>query len=103
MYNILFFIIIIIVGFYISRNNYKNRASTINKNILEFGHEIIRIYYSLNESQHNIFKQCLNSKETLVLNNLINNSYENNVNINNLQGSMFIMEELMKKLKSITN
>ncbi|MEG0773451.1 hypothetical protein [Clostridium sp.] len=103
MYNILFFIIIIVIGFYISKNNYKTRASTINKNLLEFGHEIIRIYYSLNESQHSIFKECLTSKETIVLNNLLNNSYENNANINNLQGSMLVMEEIMKKLKSITN
>ncbi len=99
MPSILILAIVILVGFYISKNNYKNRATTINDNLLEFANEIMKIYNNLSEENQNNFKISLTPRETSVFNNLQSNFYHGTSNINNLQSSMFHMEDLMKKLK----
>lgn len=99
MPSILILAIVILVGFYISKNNYKNRATTINDNLLEFADEIMKIYNNLSEENQNNFKISLTPRETSVFNNLQSNFYHGTSNINNLQSSMFLMEDLMKKLK----
>lgn len=101
MYNFLLFILIIFIGFFISKNNYKNRATTINSNLLEYADEIIKIYNNLTEANQNSFKNSLKQREAYVFNNLIDNFYHDTNNINVLQNSLFIMEDIMKKLKII--
>lgn len=99
MYNILFLVIVIAFGLYISKNNYKNRANTINSNLIEFADEILEVYASLNEVERNNFKKSLSSKEANFFSNLLEGIYKDSTNINVLQSSMFILEDIMKKIR----
>jgi len=103
MYQLIIFIVLISVFIYVSKNNYKKRASNILNNLLEFENEILKFYCLLNSSEENFFMNSLSPKEISFFKKLKNNTLIFNSNINNLQSNMFMMESIMDKLKNTKN
>ncbi|WP_346930808.1 hypothetical protein, partial [Clostridium sp.] len=63
MYSFIVLIIIIVIGFLVCKRNYKNRASHINGNLLEFCYHIVVEFEKLNYDQRIKFKDSLTPKE----------------------------------------
>lgn len=103
MYSFIILIVIIIIGFLVCKRNYKNRASYINNNLLEYCYEVAIEFKKLNYDEQIKFKNSLNPKELDLLNAIITKSISLGKNLNILQSHMFHLESLMKKLKSYKN
>ncbi|MEG1256378.1 hypothetical protein [Clostridium sp.] len=103
MYQYLILIIIIIIGFLVCKKNYKNRATSINNNLLEFCYEIVVVFEKLPYDKQLEFKKSLNEKEVELFNSLITKDVSLGKNLNILQTQMFILETIMKKLKACEN
>lgn len=97
---IMILVIIIIISFKVSKKNYKNRATYINNNLLEYCSEIIREYNKVSLDRQLEFKQSLTSKELELLNRLIIKDDNLGSNLNILQTQMFTLETIMKKLRN---
>ncbi len=103
MYPFIILVVIIIIGFLVCKRNYKNRASYINNNLLEYCYEVAIEFEKLNYDEQIKFKNSLNPKELDLLNAIITKSISLGKNLNILQSHMFHLESLMKKLKSYKN
>ena len=103
MYQFIIFITLLSLFLYISKQNYKRRASNISENLLQFKDEILRVYDALNSSEELTFLNSLSSKESYFFQGVKDNTLIFNTNINNLQTNMFIMESIMEKLKKAKN
>jgi len=101
MYQFIIFIVLLSIFIYVSKNNYKKRSRIILNNLLEFKNEIFEFYCSLTSSEENIFINSLSPKEFSFFQKVKDNSLMFNSNINNLQSNMFIMENIMEKLKNV--
>lgn len=99
IYPILVLIIIIILGFIVCKKNYKNRATYINNNLLEYCYDIVKEYNEIPVHRQSEFKQCLSQKELQLFDRLILKDKSLGKNLNVLQTQMFILESLMKKLR----
>lgn len=100
MYPIIVLIVIIILGFLVCKRNYKNRASYINNNLLEYCYEIAVEFEKLNYDEQIKLKDSLNAKELDLLNAITTKNIALGKNLNVLQNYMFHLESLMKKLKA---
>lgn len=92
--------IIVIIGFKVCKKNYKNRATFINNNLLEYCCDIISEYDNIPLDKQHQFKQGLTSSELELLNRLIIKDDSLGKNLNVLQTQMFILESIMKKLRN---
>ena len=99
MYQIIFFIAVILMGIYISKNNYKKRAKNISSNLFEYVEYILESYGDLKENEKIAFLNSLTPKEKSFFQDLKNNSIIFNENLNTLQSQMGLMEGIMIKLK----
>lgn len=97
---VIILIIIIIIGFKVSKKNYKNRATYINTNLLEYCCEIIKKYDTIPLDKQHEFKQTLTPKELELINRLIFKDDNLGRNLNILQTQMFTLESIMKKIRN---
>lgn len=97
---IIILIIIVIIGFKVSKKNYKNRATYINNNLLEYCCEIIKEYDKIPLDKQHEFKQTLTPKELELINRLIFKDDNFGRNLNILQTQMFTLEAIMQKLRN---
>ncbi|GAA0778508.1 hypothetical protein [Clostridium subterminale] len=103
MYSFIVLIIIIVIGFLVCKRNYKNRASHINGNLLEFCYHIVVEFEKLNYDQRIKFKDSLTPKELDLFDGIITRNISLGKNLNILQNHMFNLESIMKKLKAQEN
>lgn len=103
MYQFIILAIIFILGFLVCKRNYKNRATSINGNLLEFCYEIVIAFEKLTYDNQLNFKKSLNEKELELFSSLITKDVSLGKNLNILQSQMFILESIMKKLKASDN
>lgn len=103
MYSFIVLIIIIVIGFLVCKGNYKNRASHINGNLLEFCYHIVVEFEKLNYDQRIKFKDSLTPKELDLFDGIITRNISLGKNLNILQNHMFNLESIMKKLKAQEN
>ena len=103
MYSFIVLIVIIVIGFLVCKRNYKNRASHINGNLLEFCYHIVVEFEKLNYDQRIKFKDSLTPKELDLFDGIITRSIALGKNLNILQSHMFNLESIMKKLKAQEN
>jgi len=103
MYSFIVLIIIIVIGFLVCKRNYKNRASHINGNLLEFCYHIVVEFEKLNYDQRIKFKDSLTPKELELFDGLLIRTIALGKNLNILQSHMFNLESIMKKLKAQEN
>lgn len=99
IYPIFVLIIIIVIGFKVCKKNYKNRATYINNNLLEYCYDIVNEYDTIPLDRQHEFKQCLNPTELQLFNRLILKDDNLGKNLNILQTQMFALESIMKKLR----
>lgn len=92
--------IIVIIGFKVCKKNYKNRATFINSNLLEYCYDIVTEYDNIPLDEQHQFKQGLTPRELELLNRLIIKDDSLGKNLNVLQTQMFILESIMKKLRN---
>jgi hypothetical protein len=103
MYSFIVLIVIIIIGFLVCKRNYKNRASHINGNLLEYCYHIVIEFEELNFEQRGKFKDSLTQKESDLFDGIITRSMTLGKNLNILQSHMFNLESIMKKIKAQKN
>lgn len=99
MYQIIFFIAVILMGIYISKNNYKKRARNISSNLFEYVEYILENYGDLKENEKITFLNSLTPKEKSFFQELKNSNVVFKKNLNILQSQMGLMEGIMIKLK----
>lgn len=99
MYEIIFFIAVILMGIYISKNNYKKRAKNISSNLFEYVEYILENYGDLKENEKIAFLNSLTPKEKSFFQELKNSNVVFKENLNILQSQMGLMEGIMVKLK----
>jgi len=103
MYSFIVLIVIIIIGFLVCKRNYKNRASHISGNLLEYCYHIVIEFEELNFEQRGKFKDSLTQKESDLFDGIITRSMTLGKNLNILQSHMFNLESIMKKIKAQKN
>lgn len=101
--SIIILIIIVIIGWKVCKKNYKNRATYINNNLLEYCEEIIKEYDEISIDDQNRFKQTLTSKELELINRIIFKDDNLGKSLNVLQTQMFTLEAIMKKIRDFKN
>jgi len=100
MYSFVVVIIIIIIGFLVCKRNYKNRASHINGNLLEYCYHIVVEFEKLNFEQRGRFKDSLTQKESDLFDGIITRRMLFGKILNILQSHMFNLESIMKKIRA---
>lgn len=98
MYILIIFLIIIVIGVYFSRINFKNRYTMIRDNLQNFNNEIKEYYYNLPKEDQNEFMNILTPYWKPNFNSILNNSYNYANNVWSLQKQISQQQELMQSL-----
>lgn len=100
MYNGIIFIILVVIGFFVCKKNYYSRTNSFTKNLDEFSKLLVIKYESISIEKRKDFFNTLNSKEYNLFHNVIEGKFNLNNNLSDLQTSMYILEDISRKLKA---
>lgn len=103
MYSYIILALIIVIGFFVCKRNYKNRATSINSNLLDYCSEIVINFQKLSFDCQINFRKSLSEKELELFNTILSKDVFLGNNLNILQSRMFTLEAIMKKLKAYNN
>lgn len=98
MYILVIFLIIIVIGVYFSRINFKNRYTMIRGNLQSFNNEIRKYFYDLPKENQEEFMRKLNPYWKPNFESILNSSYNYANNIWALQKQISQQQELMQSL-----